>query len=76
MIPWKAKPSDVTPEERDNGVHYYVAEDQLIEAGYEEPYVHFDDQEAPAFLAAAVTESVAGSITVPDPITANPQEEP
>jgi hypothetical protein len=65
---------EVTPEERDNGVHYYLAEAQLIEAGYEEPYVHFDDRETPAFLAAAITESTAASMTVPDPITDNPEE--
>jgi hypothetical protein len=65
---------DVTPEERANGVHYYFAEAQLIEAGYEEPYVHFDDREMPAFLAAAITESIAASMTVPDPITDNPEE--
>jgi hypothetical protein len=67
---------DVTSDERDNGVHYYLAEAQLIEAGYEEPFVHFDDREVPVFLAAAITDSVVASMTVPDPITDNPSEEP
>jgi hypothetical protein len=46
----------VTPDERDNGIHYYLAEAELLEAGYEEPFVHFDADEAPPFLHAAVRE--------------------
>lgn len=44
----------VTSEEADNGIHYYVAEGQLLSAGYEEPMVHFGEDEPPAFLHAAV----------------------
>jgi hypothetical protein len=32
---------EVTAEEADNGVQYYLAEAQLLEEGYEEPFVHF-----------------------------------
>jgi len=45
---------EVTPEEMANGIHYYFAEANLLEAGYEEPFVHFDEGESPAFLHAAV----------------------
>jgi len=36
------------------GIHYYLAEANLLEDGYEEPFVHFDEDESPAFLHAAV----------------------
>jgi hypothetical protein len=45
---------EVTQEEAENGVHYYLAQANLLEAGYEEPFVHFDAEEAPAFLHPAV----------------------
>lgn len=45
---------EVTSEEAGNGVQYYLAEAQLLEAGYEEPFVHFGPEEAPAFLHEAV----------------------
>lgn len=32
---------EVTSQEADNGVQYYLAEAQLLEEGYEEPFVHF-----------------------------------
>ena len=44
----------VTQEEAQNGDHYYLAEARLLEDGYEEPFVHFDEDEAPAFLHPAV----------------------
>jgi hypothetical protein len=47
---------EVTHDEYENGIHYYLAEADLIEAGYEEPYTHFDQFEAPAFLHPAVRE--------------------
>jgi hypothetical protein len=47
---------DVTPEEAQNGIHYYLAEAQLLQDGYQEPFVHFDPTEGPAFLHAAVRE--------------------
>ena len=45
---------EVTPEEYDNGIHYFLAEADLLVRGYEEPFVHFDESEAPSFLHAAV----------------------
>ena len=44
----------VSPEEAENGAHYYLAEAKLREDGYEEPYVHFAEGEGPAFLHDAV----------------------
>jgi hypothetical protein len=43
-----------TPEQIGDGIHYYFAEAELLEAGYEEPFVHFDEMEAPPFLHPAV----------------------
>jgi hypothetical protein len=43
-----------THAEFQNGIHYYLAEADLLLAGYEEPFVHFDETEAPAFLIPAV----------------------
>lgn len=45
---------EVTPDEAENGVHYYLVEADLLEAGFEEPFVHFDEHEAPPFLLPAV----------------------
>ena len=44
----------VTQEEEENGEHYCLAEANLVEDGYEEPFVHFDQREAPAFLHPAI----------------------
>jgi hypothetical protein len=60
---------EVTPDERDNGVHYYLAEGQLLEEGYEEPFVHFDANEAPPFLHAAVREHLG--LPAPNPEESN-----
>jgi hypothetical protein len=54
----------VTQEEADNGIHYYLAEAQLLEEGYEEPFVHFDESESPAFLHPAVQQLLDKSSTV------------
>jgi hypothetical protein len=37
---------EVTHEEYENGIHYDLVEDRLNDAGYEEPFVHFDQMEA------------------------------
>jgi hypothetical protein len=47
---------EVTQDEIDNGIHYYLAEADLLQAGYEEPFVHFTMDEAPPFLFPAVKE--------------------
>jgi hypothetical protein len=50
---------EVTHAEAENGIHYYLVEAELLEAGYEEPFVHFDEDESPAFLLPAVREYLA-----------------
>jgi hypothetical protein len=45
---------EVTPQEFENGIHCYLAEADLLEAGYEEPFVHYDDADRPPFLLPAV----------------------
>jgi len=45
---------EVTPEEYENGVHYLLVEESLAERGYDEPFLHFDEREAPSFLHPAV----------------------
>ena len=47
---------EVTTEEIENGAHYYLAETELLRRGLEEPFVHFDATEGPAFLHPAVRE--------------------
>jgi len=54
----------VTPEEADNGIHYYLVEADLFLAGYEEPFVHFGEDEAPAFLHPAVRQHQALSLPI------------
>lgn len=58
----------VTPEEIENGVHYYLAEIELLKRGYEEPYVHFDSGEAPPFLHDAVRQFLSLSPPADEPI--------
>jgi len=47
---------EVTQDEYENGIHLDLAEADLLEAGFEEPFVHFADDEAPPFLLPAVRE--------------------
>jgi len=49
----------VTQEEAENGIHYYLAEAQLLENGFEEPFVHFGEGDSPAFLFPAVRQHLA-----------------
>ena len=44
----------VTPEEAAEGLQYDLAAGRLLAAGYEEPFVHFDEADAPPFLLPAV----------------------
>jgi hypothetical protein len=48
---------EVTHDEYENGVHYSLVEDRLTDAGYEEPFVHFDETEA-TFLHEAVRQQL------------------
>jgi hypothetical protein len=57
----------VTEEEAQNGIHYSLAEAQLLEAGYEEPFVHFEARESPPFLHAAVRDYIASAHTTTSP---------
>jgi hypothetical protein len=61
----------VTAEEAENGIHYYLVEAELLEAGYEEPFVHFDRGEAPPFLHPAVRQylGLPPAGTEPIPVT-------
>lgn len=45
---------EVTDDQAENGIQYYLAEAELLKAGFEEPFVHFAEDEAPAFLFPAV----------------------
>jgi hypothetical protein len=45
---------EVSHEEYENGIHYYLAEAVLLQSGFDEPFVHFDEFEAPPFLLPAV----------------------
>lgn len=54
----------VTHEEYENGIHVYLAEGELLERGFDEPFVHFDDLNAPGFLLPAVRRHL-GLATVP-----------
>src|SRR5260221_4512094 len=56
--------AEVTQDEAENGIHYYLVESDLLLAGYEEPFVHFDQDEAPAFLHPAVRQHLASPSTV------------
>lgn len=58
---------EVTQDEAENGVHYYLVEAHLLGDGHEEPFVHFDEAEAPAFLHAAVRQHLGLPPAVPDP---------
>jgi hypothetical protein len=57
---------EVTHDEYENGVHYDLVEDRLRDAGYEEPYVHFSEDEAPAFLLPCVKQYLASLEESPD----------
>lgn len=50
---------EVTHEEYENGVHIDLVEDRLVDERYDEPYTHFDEFDAPAFLIPAVKKYLA-----------------
>lgn len=63
----------VTHEEYENGIHLYLAEGELLERGFEEPFVHYDDLESPCFLHPAVREFL-GLVTPPAAPAQSPSE--
>lgn len=50
---------EVTHDGAMNGMHYDLADTELLKGGYEEPFTHFDEFEAPAFLHPAVRQFLA-----------------
>ena len=62
---------EVTREEYENAIHLYLAEADLLEAGFEEPFVHFPEGEAPPFLLPAVRQYL-GSATSDAALHAGP----
>src|SRR5260370_1406376 len=66
---------EVTPEEAENGIHYYLAEAQLLQHGYEEPFVHFAETESPGFLHPAVREYLGLLPAASEATTTAPSEE-
>jgi hypothetical protein len=59
---------EVTDDEAENGIHYYLAEAELLERGFEEPMVHFAQDEAPAFLFPAVEQFLCVESAMPEPV--------
>ena len=57
---------EVTHAEYANGVHCDLAEQRLVAAGYEEPFLHFDEEDAPVFLVPAVRQYL-GVADAPQP---------
>lgn len=53
---------EATPAEIENGIHYYLVEGELLERGYEEPFVHFDETESPSFLHPVVRRHLDAAI--------------
>jgi hypothetical protein len=50
---------EVTEDQAENGIQYYLAEAELLQQGFEEPMVHFPEGDAPAFLFPAAEEYLA-----------------
>jgi hypothetical protein len=61
---------EVTHDEYADGVHCELVEEQLLAAGYEEPFLHFDDGAAARFVVAALRKYLATTTCAPDMITA------
>ena len=55
---------EVTHTEYANGVHCDLAEERLAAAGYEEPYLHFVEEDAPEFLVPAVRQYLGATDTL------------
>src|SRR5437868_4739301 len=57
---------EVTQAEYEEGVHYDLVAECLADARYEQPFVHFDEFDSPAFLIPAVRHYL-GVADGPDP---------
>jgi hypothetical protein len=51
---------EATQGQIDDGDHFDMVESRLVDRGYGGPFVHFDEDDAPAFLLPAVREYLAG----------------
>jgi hypothetical protein len=62
---------EVTDTDYANGSHHDLVAQRLVAAGYEAPFVHYDEEDAPAFLVPAVRHYLGGSDPLPpdQPIT-------
>jgi hypothetical protein len=56
----------VTTEEEAEGVHFVRVEKRLLADGFEEPFVHFPDGEAPDFLHPAVRALAGATVFAPE----------
>lgn len=56
----------ITDEEYDLGIHYEKAEASAVDAGYEKPFVCFDDAEQDAILSATRTLDLVPQVVVID----------
>ena len=65
---------EVTHDEYENGVHYDFVEDRLKDAGYDEPYIHYDEFDTPAFLFPAVKQYLGAPANAAEPAVALSQE--
>jgi hypothetical protein len=55
----------VTPQEYADGVHCDRVEARLVAAGFEEPFLHFDERDAPPFLVPAVRQYLGSAAPRP-----------
>ena len=58
---------EVTHDEYADGVHCELVEDRLVAAGYEEPFLHFDDGTAARLLVPLVRQYLDQPRTSPLP---------
>jgi hypothetical protein len=66
---------EVTADQRDNGVHHYLVEGELLESDYQEPFLHFDEKESPPFLHPAVKQHLGLMSRITNPTTIPREEE-
>jgi hypothetical protein len=66
---------EVSSQEADNGIQYYLAEAQLLEEGYEKPFVHFGAEESPPFLHDAVRQYLGLPLGTAKPSALAPSSE-
>jgi hypothetical protein len=65
---------EVTRAAYEEGVHYDLVNERLHAAGYEEPFVHFDADDAPPFLVPAVRQHLRAPRQPRESVFRSPQE--